>query len=393
MSLIHQTTHLGRLGRLGRLHLTLRSVLAALLFVPLFAGAPGLAHASADRPGAVYVMSNDAQGNAVLTFERAPDGALVASGSYRTGGRGTSGPLESQGALILSQNERWLFAVNAGSNEISVFAVQPSGLRLTDKVASGGDVPISLTVHRSLLYVLNAGGGGNITGFHLTPNGRLYRLPGSTRPLSNRGVGHAPTPAQISFSPDGRQLVVTERASNLILTYAVGVFGLPSAPTLHRSSGQMPFGFEFTPGGTLVVSESFGGAPGAGAVSSYALGRSDLQVISPSVPSHQSDTCWVAITEDGRYAYVTNTLSGSVTGYQIGRDGSLTILTADGRTGETGGKESLPIDAALSCGSRYLYVLNFGTHNVVAFQVGEGGSLLPIDEINVPANSVGIAAR
>ncbi|HEX2571836.1 MAG TPA: beta-propeller fold lactonase family protein [Polyangia bacterium] len=378
---------------LRRLRLALRHALAALFFVPLFAAAPGLAHAGADRSGAVYVMNNDAQGNAVLVFERAPDGALVASGSYRTGGRGTSGALESQGALRLSHDQRWLFAVNAGSNEISVFAVQPGGLRLVDKVASGGDVPISLTACRHLLYVLNAGGGGNITGFYLTPSGRLYRIPGSTRPLSNRGVGHAPTPAEISFSPDGRQLVVTERTSNLILTYAVGAFGLPSAPVAHRSSGEMPFGFEFTPGGALVVSESFGGAPGAGAVSSYALGRGGLQVISPSVPSHQSDTCWVAITGDGRYAYVTNTLSGSVTGYQVGRDGSLTLLSADGRTGDTGGKDSLPIDAAFSGGSRYLYVLNFGTHNVIAYEVGEDGSLLPVDEASVPANSVGIAAR
>jgi 6-phosphogluconolactonase (cycloisomerase 2 family) len=252
-------------------------------------------------------------------------------------------------------------------------------------------MPISLTVHGNLLYVLNAGGSGNITGFTVD-RGQLTPLAGSTQPLSNGGVGSAPGPAQISFTPDGQQLVVTEKASNSILTYAIGAGGLASAPTVHPSAGMTPFGFAFNRRGYLIVSEAFGGAPDASAASSYALGGSDLQVISPSVPTHQTAACWVVVTGNGKYAYTTNTGSGSVSGYQVGRDGSLTLLDADGVTGDTG-PGSMPTDAALSVGSRYLYVLNSGTHTVAAFQVNGDGSLAPLGEVSIPAGAVGIAAR
>jgi 6-phosphogluconolactonase (cycloisomerase 2 family) len=354
-------------------------------------GNNGAALAAGERTGTVFVMTNAADGNAVLLFDRAADGTLTEVGEVPTGGLGTGSGLGSQGALVLNENQRLLFAVNAGSDEISAFLVRSSGLSLADTVLSGGDMPISLTVHGNLLYVLNAGGSGNITGFTVD-QGQLTPLAGSTQPLSNGGVGSAPGPAQISFTPDGQQLVVTEKASNSILTYAIGAGGLASAPTVHPSAGMTPFGFAFNRRGYLIVSEAFGGAPDASAASSYALGGSDLQVISPSVPTHQTAACWVVVTGNGKYAYTTNTGSGSVSGYQVGRDGSLTLLDADGVTGDTG-PGSMPTDAALSVGSRYLYVLNSGTHTVAAFQVNGDGSLAPLGEVSIPAGAVGIAAR
>ena len=381
---IHAVDIFRRLG--GRLFL------AAILLAILFASNTGAAFADGDRAGAVYVMTNAADGNAVLVFERAADGTLAEVGTVSTGGLGAGAGLGSQGALVLSENQRWLFAVNAGSNEISVFAARRSGLRLVDTVASGGEMPISLTFHGNLLYVLNAGGSGNITGFTIARNGRLSPLPGSTQPLSNGGAGVAPGPAQVSFTPDGRQLVITEKASNSILTYLVGADGLASAPAVHPSAGTTPFGFDFSQHRYLIVSEAFGGAADASAVSSYELGRDNLQVVSPSIPTHQTAACWVVVTDNGKYAYTTNTGSGSVSGYRVSHDGTLTLLDADGRTGDTGAG-STPIDAALSRNSRYLYVLNSGTHTVAAFQINGDGSLVPLGEVGIPAGSVGIAAR
>jgi 6-phosphogluconolactonase (cycloisomerase 2 family) len=209
--------------------------------------------------------------------------------------------------------------------------------------------------------------------------------------LSNGGNGPAPGPAQVSFSPDGKLLVVTEKVSNLILTYAVGADGIPSEPVSHSSAGATPFGFDFSRKNYLIVSEAAGGAVDASSVSSYSLDSGDIKVISPAVPTTETAACWVVVTRNGKFAYVTNTGSGTVSGYRVLSNGSLHLLNPDGVTGVTGPGSS-PIDAALSRDSRFLYVLNAGTHTVSFFQVGPGGSLAHIGEVSVPAGSVGIVA-
>jgi 6-phosphogluconolactonase len=369
-----------------------RLLWAAVLLAALVVFRPAAAHAAGDSPGAVYVMSNAAAGNAILVFDRAANGSLTPAGSYATGGLGTGGGLGSQGALIVSDNGGWLFAVNAASNQISAFAVQPNGLLLTDTESSGGERPISLTARGNLLYVLNTGGAGNITGFTVAADGQLSPLAGSTQPLSNGGAGAAPGPAQISFSPDGRTLVVTEKATNLVLTYAVGPNGVASAPVVHPSAGITPFGFAFGHQGTLVVSEAFGGAPDASAASSYDLRGNSLQVISASSPTHQTAACWVAVTNNGKYAYTTNAGSGSVSGYRVSNDGRLTLLSADGQTGLTGPGSS-PSDVALSQNSHFLYVVAGGSRQVVGFEVHSDGSLAALGQVGIPIGAAGVAAR
>jgi 6-phosphogluconolactonase len=369
-----------------------RIVWAAVLLAALVAASPGAALAAGGEAGAVYVMTNAAGGNTVLAFDRAADGALSPAGAYATGGLGSGAGLGSQGSLVLSENQRWLLAVNAGSDEVSVFAVGPGELRLTDTEPSGGEHPVSVTARGSLVYVLNAGGSGNIAGFSLAPDGQLAPLAGSTQPLSNGGAGAAPGPAQIEFSPDGRTLVVTEKASNLILTYAVADDGLAAAAVVHPSAGATPFGFAFGLQGSLVVSEAFGGAVNASAASSYTLHGTSLQVASASAPTHQTAACWVVVTGNGQYAYATNAGSSSVTGYRVGRDGRLALLDANGQTGLTGAGTA-PTDAALSTNSQYLYVLTGGSPQVVAFRVQADGSLAPLGPVSVPAGTVGIAAH
>jgi len=348
--------------------------------------------AAADRalPGAVYTLSNSAAGNAVLAFNRAPDGTLTAAGAYPTGGLGTGGELGSQGALVLSQDGRFLLAVNAGSDDVSVMRVQPSSLELVATVPSGGDQPTSVTVHQQLVYVLNAGGAGSVTGFRLGRGGALSPIAGSTRPLSTA----AAAPAQVEFSPNGRVLVVTERATNVISTYLVGSDGLVAGPHVNPSAGATPFGFAFDNAGRLLVSEAFGGAADASASSSYALhDDGTLTLLSGSVPTTETAACWLVVTNSGRFAYVTNTGSGSVSGYGIETDGRLTLLDADGRTGETGAG-SAPIDAAFDVASRFLYTLNVGNGSISAFAVRADGALGTLAGVaGLPAGAVGLAAR
>jgi len=366
-----------------------RLVLAALLLILLVLGSVAPALASADTPGAVYTLSNAASGNEVLAFDRSADGSFVFQGAYATGGLGSGAGLGSQSSIVLSRDNRWLFAVNAGSSQISVFDVQPDGLVLVDVVNSGGSHPISLTNFKDLLYVLNDGGSGNITGFSISEHGKLSPIAGSTQPLSNGGAGAAPGPAQISFTPDGSTLVVTEKASNLIVTYPVEG-SVAEAPVVYPSSGMTPFGFDISQRGVLVVSEAFGGALGASALSSYTVDRDGLNLVSPSVPTTQTAACWVAISKEGRYAYTTNAGSGSISSYAIGNDGSISLLNAI--AGSTGAGSS-PIDMAFSNNGSFLYALSAAAHSVSIFQAQPDGSLVALGNLAVPVGAVGLAAK
>jgi 6-phosphogluconolactonase len=353
------------------------------------------------RRGAVYAMTNQPTGNAVTAFSRAPDGTLTLVGTFPTGGLGTGGPpdpLRSQGSLILSGQEpgarvgwrsnQLLFAVNAGSNEISVLAVERDRLTLICKASSGGVRPTSLTLHKNLLYVLNAGS-GTITGFRVGRDGGLTPLAGSTRPITG---GAAADPTQVEFTPDGKLLVVTGKMTNVIDTYRIDRDGLPSGPMANPSNGLTPFGFAFDNRGNLVVSEAFGGAPNQAAMSSYTVSRDGvLKVVSGSVRDFQTAACWVVITDDGHYAYTSNTGSSTISSYRVRPDGTLTLLNSVAASTDPG---SSPIDMALSKGGRYLYVLNDVVGTINGFHIEPDGSLSPVARAGgLPPNAQGIAAR
>lgn len=372
-------------------HFGARVMLAALLLLPLVAGfaSPAAADDDGDSPRAVYTITNAASGNEVVVYKRSANGSLSFQAAYSTGGLGSGAGLGSQEAVVLSKNDRWLFAVNAGSNQVSIFAVRERRLKLVDVADSGGEMPISLTSRDGLLYVLNAGGSGNISGFRIRENGSLEPLAGSTQPLSNGGAGASPGPAQISFSPDGNILVVTEKGTNLIDVYTVED-GVAGPPVTYPSAGMTPFGFAFDKRGHLIVSEAFGGAPDASAMSSYEVDEDTFEVVSPSVGTTQTAACWVVISKNGKYAYTTNTGSGSISSYRINKNGAITLL--DAQAGLTGDGSS-PIDMALSNNGRYLYALGAGSQTISIFQVKEDGRLVPLGDVSVPAGAVGLAAR
>jgi 6-phosphogluconolactonase (cycloisomerase 2 family) len=379
-------------------NLGIRLFLIAVFLAPLIGGFATPVAADDDdggkgsqrSPGAVYTMTNAAAGNEVIAYDRAGDGSLTFRAAYATDGLGTGMGLGSQGSIILSQDGQWLFVVNAGSNEISVFQNKKNELERTDVVDSGGVAPISLTVFGGVLYVLNAGDtstAGNITGFTLEGGGTLAPLANSTQPLSSDAPGATIGPAQVAFDNQGEFLVVTEKMTNMIDTYAVDD-GLAGPPETHPSAGETPFGFAFDRRNHPIVSEAFGGAPNASATSSYDLEEGDLEVISASVPTTQTAACWVAISKDGKYAYAANTGSGSVSSYAIAKNGEITLLEA--QAGVTGGAA---IDLAVSNNGRYLFALAGRVNTISVFHVEADGSLELLSDVSVPAGSVGLAAR
>src|SRR2546427_7381413 len=312
-------------------------------------------------PGAVYTLTTQVAGNAVAVFTRGADGRLTSAGTVAAGGTGTGAGLGSQGAVVLSDDGSRLFAVNAGSNDVSVFTVGAAGLSLASRTASGGTLPISLTVHGNVLYVLNAGGTGNISGLALGTSGALTAIAGATRPLSGSNVG----PAQVSFSPDGRRLVVTEKNTNQLDVYAVDANGVATGPTTTASAGGTPFGFSFGLRNELFVSEA------AGSASSYELDATGgLSLVSGAVLTHQGAPCWAVVTNDGRIGFTGNG-AGSVSAFAIAPDGAIGLVDANGGTALIGAGIN---DIALSHNSRYLYVLQTGGAQAIhAFRVQADG--------------------
>lgn len=340
------------------------------------------------RAGHVFTSTNAVTGNELLVYAAPQGGALTLQARLATQGQGTGTGLGNQGGVTLSGNGRFLFVVNALSNNVSTFAIRRNGLELRSTVDSGGQRPISLTEHDGVVYVLNAEGAGNVTGFRNIA-GTLQPLSGSTQPLSAAsGTGSA----QVGFSPDGEVLLVTEKATNKLTSYRVRRDGRISAPVITASAGATPFGFAFDRRGHALVSEAFGGAANASAVSSYGFEEwvpAKPMLISRSVGTTQTAACWVVVTPNGRHAYVTNTGSGTISSYNIQKSGQLTL--AMGIAASSGGG---PIDAAISATGRGLFVLNAGSHSITSFAIGRDGSLAAAGSVTgLPAGSNGLAAN
>jgi 6-phosphogluconolactonase (cycloisomerase 2 family) len=346
-----------------------------------------MSDANSDTAGAVYVQTNAATTNDVLAFERLDGGRLAPLGRFTTGGRGTGmAHLASQGSIVLGDDGRQLLVVNAGSDELSLFAVSGDGLRLTDRVATGGATPTSVAIHGDLVYVLN-NATPNISGFRID-DGSLVALEGSVRPLSATDAD----PAQISFSVDGRTVVVTERGTDSISAYAIDDDGYAAGPATISSTGKTPYGFDFTAAGTMIVTEAFGGAIGAAAASTYSLtDPGTLAPLSGSVADTRSEVCWAAVTNDGRHAYVTNFGDGTISSYAIGDDGSLALhdaVAASTRLGQKGIR-----DQAITRDGRYLYAIDTDAQRVFGWTVGEAGDLVAIGAFDgVPETVAGLAA-
>lgn len=335
--------------------------------------------------GFVYVQTNDAAHNEVVVFARGAGGELERRGAHLTGGRGSGAPhLPSQSSLVLDGDR--VLVTNAGSNDVTLFRVDGDSLVLLDRVPSGGAAPRSLGVDRQRVFVLNTGGEPNVAGF-VVEDERLVEAEGSSRSL---GIGS--DPAQVAFTPDGRTLLVTDRASDSIHAFAVDGNGLAANKVTHRSSGATPYGFDVRSDGLLVVTEAAGAQKGMASASSYKLeGAARLAPVSGAVGSMRSEVCWAAISKDGRTVFVTNFGDGTISTYAIADDGSIELREAVAAT-TIEGQPGLR-DEALSSDGRFLYALHADTGQVFGWKVGADGKLAAIGSANgLPLTAAGLAA-
>lgn len=348
--------------------LTLGALAAAAASLPALANRPNEAFGP---QRAVFVMTNDADSNEVIAYERNPYGTLRSPHRYQTGGRGSGGtvdPLGSQGSLTLSDDGSYLLAANAGSGSVSVFRVFGSRLQLTDREPSGGSEPNSIAQHGKLVYVLNTAGSSSVVGFRFH-EGKLVRIHDSLRFLSGNFVSSA----TVAFSPDGRYLVVTERATNNIDVFRVQPDGTLSQITVNPAVGAGTFAATFAPNGALLVSET-GGAGPSSTISSYSIvPGGKLAPISATVPTLGAANCWNVVTPDGRFVYASNAGTSSISGFQIGRNGSLTALP--GTVVGVNPAGSTNLDITISADGAYLYSLNAASGAIGVFQIRPDGSL------------------
>jgi 6-phosphogluconolactonase (cycloisomerase 2 family) len=371
-----------------RVPIRLKPALVAAAAVAVVAGFATPAFASTATPSfgyggashAVFVQTDSTSGNHVVAYHRAADGALSPAGSYATGGLGgilagsAVDHTASQGSLTYDPWHSLLYAVNAGSNTVSVFAVHGDRLALRQVVRSGGTFPVSVAVHGDLVYVVNALNGGTLQGYRVFGS-FLVPLPGSSRALGLDPTAtpqFTNTPGQVAFTPDGAKLIVTTKANgNDIDVFGVGFGGwLSAAPVVNSEPGTVPFAITFDSYGNLVIAEA-----GTNAVATFAIsGHGTLSQLD-SVATGQAATCWVAPA--GAFLFASNAGSAAESGFTSSGGGHLTLLGAMGTDPGT-------VDASAAAGGRFLYVQTGGNGIVDEFSVGGTGALTEIGSVTVP---------
>jgi 6-phosphogluconolactonase (cycloisomerase 2 family) len=372
------------LKTLARLALALGAAVGlSVVALPSLVGASPPLHGPPFTQGigqAVFVQTDNVAGNQVVAYHRNVNGTLVEAGIYPTGGLGgvlngsAVDHLASQGSLTYDSNNALLYAVNAGSNTVSVFSVSGDQLALRQVISSGGSFPVSVAVRGNSVYVLN-GLSANVQGY-VSFFGRLFPLPGSNRSLGFSVPGGATqfvsTPGQVAFTPDGSQLVVTTKASGSdIDVFHVGPFGyLSPSPVVNSEPGAVPFAVSFDSVGHLVVADA-----GTNAVSTYSLNWNGIATPIATVATGQSATCWIATAQGAFFA--SNAGSGTLSSVAEQSSGTVSLLGATGTDPGT-------VDAAPSSWGQYLYVQTGGTGTVDEFQVGPGGELTRIGSVLVP---------
>jgi hypothetical protein len=357
--------------------------------------APAFASATAPSFGygashVVFVQTDNTAGNHVVAYDRAANGTLSLAGSYATGGLGgilggsAVDHTASQGSLVYDAGHALLYAVNAGSNTISVFAVRGDRLELHQVLRSGGTFPVSVAVHGDLVYVLNALNGGSVQGFRVFGS-FLVPQPGSSRSLGLDPTAtpqFTNTPGQVAFTPNGSQLIVTTKANgNDIDVFGVGRDGyLSASPTVNSEPGAVPFAISFDSYGHVVIAEA-----GTNALATFTLNGHGTLTQLDAVGTGDAATCWVAPA--GAFLFASNAGSAAESGFTSSASGQLTLLGSQDTDAGT-------VDASSAAGGQFLYVQTGGAGIVDEFSVGAAGALTEIGSVTVPnaAGGEGIVA-
>jgi 6-phosphogluconolactonase (cycloisomerase 2 family) len=337
-------------------------------------------HAQTSGGNAVFVQTNDPTGNAIDAFQRNGDGTLTFLKSYPTGGLGgkelpgnQSDSLATQGSLRIVDG-RFLVAVNAGSDSITVFQVIGDQLERTQILSSGGPFPNSIAEHGNLVYVLDAGGAGFVSGYRIAGDG-LQPIAGSTRTLglaNSNPPFFLSSPGQVGFSPDGQHLIVTTKTNSTVDVFSVGQGGLLSATPVKNAAAGVPFAFVFETSGLMVLDFAI-----TSSLQTFTVNADDtITPVSAPAPDGGGALCW--ITPARGFEYTSNTATNDVSQYAVTANGTVTLVNPVAANNIPGA-----IDSA-TAGGAFLYVQSGTSSTVHVFSIGAGGALTLIQVATVP---------
>ncbi|HXW47278.1 MAG TPA: beta-propeller fold lactonase family protein [Streptosporangiaceae bacterium] len=357
---------------------TAAAAAVALLALPASAATTNAWPGPALHP--VFVQTDNTAGNTIVAYEPTASGGLQQVGSFPTGGDGGQltgsvvDHLSSEGSLSYDRQAGLLYAVNAGSNTITVFRVIGDTLIRSQVISSGGQFPVSIAVYGNQVFVLNALGGASVSGFtqfggYLIPVPFWHRDLGLGTTASTVFTG---TPGEIGFTPDGSHIVVTTKgAANTVEVFQAGPFGLSAEPTITSLPGAVPFGFTFDQYGHLALAETH-----TDTIATFSIAPDGALTQLGSAATGQVATCWITAAPDGTL-YASNAGSATESALSTQPDGAVTLL---GNTPTDAGT----VDAAASSDGQYLYVQAGGPGNIDAYYINPDGSLTETGSVTVP---------
>jgi 6-phosphogluconolactonase (cycloisomerase 2 family) len=385
----------------------LKNLAVAAAVSALLAACGGDGNHAAPPAAQLFAQTNDTD-NLVVHYLRNSDGSLTAQTPASTGGKGTNGvnyfmgntigpdALTSNHSVLVSPDGHQLFVANAGDNSVSVMTIDAGGgLALQAVSPTGGIRPTSLAWNDGVLYVTHQQGVNELGAYRVGTDGKLTQL-GQYPVLQQDAL-----PTEVSVSPDHKFVVVNGflRAlspitpGNTLLSFPINADGTLGQPVSSATADVGPFGGAF---GRDALANLYVTADAAGATAtSYNItaGGSFGVLSGPVSVAGQMAPCWVAITPDNRFVYISNG-SGTISQFALEGSGHLTLVnaTAASEPAIKAGASSFAADAWISPDGKFLYQDYAGNDKIVVYAIGADGTLTRRSE-QVVASKSGISLQ
>jgi len=309
-------------------------LLSVALLTTVFFAEAAVACKRSDAAPVIYVASNKADGNTLARFCQTEKGGYEKTGEYATGGLGTGDleipalkkdathplangddPLISAYGVLPTGDRRHVLVVNAGDASVSLLRVNSDySLTLVNKAKSSDRFPVSIATFGRQVVVASVGkdnNHGSISAYAIDDDGWLAAVPGSYRDLAAR-------PSTVVFSPDGKHVIVNELVTGKIKIFAMDGNTLSKAPVSMVDSPRSDDRFQAIPVGFAVGKSASGG---------FVL-MSEARFLTPDFKLREVQG---VVPQSPKYSWQT----GSVSSYQLGSDGRISLLSADVLTGES----------------------------------------------------------
>ena len=266
---------------------------------------------------AFFVLNNINAGNQLIYLKKNKKEALEFVGSYATKGSGEnlfltsnfgvlSDPNISQDAIVYTEDHQFVMNVNNNDASFSIFKINSNSLEFVDKKNTTFEYPNAMATRNGKVYVSHLDGG--IQGFRLNKEGKATPIPSA-----NHQFDASLTPfVNVSINASATTLVVTTVRDKAFVIQLDGSGGFASITETDSESGIAPYGAAFIDDTTIAISNGFDGS-----VRIYAINAANKLILKSKNVSNTRGHCWLRVSDDKRFAYVTNTPQGAIYTYDL----------------------------------------------------------------------------